>query len=42
MCKVTKEQEMAKFNINDEIVFIEEAHKEHPKITRIVQVGADE
>lgn len=33
---------MAKFNINDEIVFIEEAHKEHPKITRIVQVGADE
>lgn len=33
---------MAKFNINDEIVFIEEAHKEHPKITRIVQVGKDE
>lgn len=33
---------MAKFNINDEIVFIEEAHKEHPKITKIVQVGADE
>lgn len=33
---------MAKFNINDEIVFIEEAHKEHPKISKIVQVWAGE
>lgn len=33
---------MAKFNINDEIVFIADAGKEYPKITKIVHVGEDQ